>query len=336
MPHLNESVVHTGPMTTALPSALRETSTRELSSRVAVILPCLNEAADIATVVAAFRAHLPHAIVHVFDNASTDDTAALAERAGAVVHLEPHRGKGRVVSRMFRDVEADIYVMADGDATYDASAAPAMIERLLHDGLDVVIGARRHVSAAAYRPGHRFGNVVLTGFAARLFGRRLRDMMSGYRVMSRRFVKSCPLVASGFEIETELTLHMFQIEASYVEMDTDYYGRGPESASKLRTLPDGWRVLSTMLRLLALERPVAVFGGAGLTALATSLALFLPILAEYRATGTVPRFPTLIVSGTLGLCGVVSIFSGFILAGITRARQDMKRLMYLSHVGLKA
>lgn len=319
-----------GAMNAAHPQAIRTALDSNPALRVAVILPCLNEGAEIAQVVAGFHKHLPDAEIHVFDNASTDNTAEAARAAGATVHYEPRRGKGHVVCRMFRDVDADVYVMADGDATYDPAAAPDMIGRMIAERLDVVIGARRHSSSAAYRPGHRFGNLVLTGFAAQLFGRRLRDMMSGYRVMSRRFVKSCPLGSAGFEIETELTLHMFQIGAPFVEVDVPYRERSAQSASKLRTLPDGLRVLATMLRLLVLERPVAVFGGAGTVALVLALAMFLPVLSEYQTSGAVPRFPTLIASGTLGLGGMIAIFSGFILSGITRTRQDMKRLAYLA------
>ncbi|MFY0691888.1 MAG: glycosyltransferase [Paracoccaceae bacterium] len=299
-------------------------------SNVAVVVPCLNEEANIERVVSSFLQNLPGAHVFVYDNDSSDRTAEIASTAGALVYHEPKRGKGHAVRRIFSDVEAEIFVLVDGDGTYDATAAPQMIERLRRDNLDMVIGRRVDQSKHAYRPGHRFGNRMMTVFLARLFGSDLNDVLSGYRVMSRRFVKSFPVGTSGFEIETEMTIHMLQIDAPYTEMDTSYSERSAESPSKLRTVPDGFRVLGTMLQLYVAERPLVVFGASGVIAVSIALMMFLPILAEYQHTGLVTRIPTLIVSAVFGLIGLVSVFSGLILAGITRTRRDIKRLAYLA------
>jgi len=302
----------------------------ETGAGVAIVIPCLDEAANIAGVIEGFRRHLPDAEIYVYDNASTDGTAGAAQEAGAIVRHEARRGKGHVVRRIFRDVEADIYLMVDGDLTYDPAAAPEMIATLRRDQLDIVIGARVGDSDTVHRLGHRLGNRMLTGIIARLFKAELRDMLSGYRAMSRRFVKSFPVGASGFDIETELTVHMLQIDVAYREIDTDYSNRGTGTESKLRTVPDGLRVLRTIIKLVILERPVAVFGGFGLVALIVALAMFLPVLQEFQRTGVVPRIPTLIVSVSLGMTGLVSVFSGLILAGIARTRRDMKRLAHMA------
>lgn len=311
--------------------SLRPDTRREAAFEgVAVVVPCLNEAENIESVVRSFRQNLPGAAIYVFDNASTDRTAEVARAAGARVCHEGKRGKGHVVRRMFRDVDAEIYLIVDGDGTYDASVAPQMIETLRRHNLDMVIGRRVSGAKLAYRPGHRIGNRMLTGFVSRLFGSALSDMLSGYRVMSRRFVKSFPVGTSGFEIETELTIHMLQVEAPYTEIDTAYSERPEESPSKLRTIPDGFRVLGTMMHLYLLERPVVVFSTLGCLAIAIALMMFLPVLGEYQRTGLVTRIPTLIVSAAFGLTGLISFFAGLILSGITRTRRDMKRLAYLS------
>lgn len=299
-------------------------------SDVAVVIPCLNEAAAIEHVVKGFGGHLPGARIYVFDNGSSDDTAAIAKRAGAIVRAEPRCGKGHVMRRMFRDVEAAIYVLVDGDLTYDAAAAKDMIERLRKERLDVVIASRVAAGADEYRPGHKFGNWALTATISRLFKAPLRDMLSGYRVMSRRFVKSFPMDASGFEIETEMTVHMLQLDVPFIELDIPYSSRGENSESKLNTWQDGFRILRTILGLMVLERPVAIFGGFGLICIVIAGLMFQPVLAQYQVTGLVPRFPTLIVSVAFALIGLISCFSGLILSGITRTRRDMKRLAYLA------
>ncbi|MCZ8129693.1 MAG: glycosyltransferase family 2 protein [Steroidobacteraceae bacterium] len=297
---------------------------------VAVLVPCLNEEATIGKVVADFRRALPGATVFVYDNGSIDRTLEVARRAGAVVRREPLRGKGNAVRRMFADVEADVYVLVDGDDTYDASRAPELVQRLLQDSLDMVNASRIETCAEAYRRGHRFGNVVLTGLVAWFFGERMKDMLSGYRVMSRRFVKSFPALASGFEIETELTVHALQVRAPLAEVPTAYRERPPASTSKLRTIPDGIRILRLITRLIREERPLEFFStAAGVLAL-LALVLMWPVLQEYFATGLVPRFPTAIVATGLAVMSFLSLACGLILATVTRGRNEAKRLQYLA------
>lgn len=303
---------------------------KQTFSDVTVVIPCLNEAAAIGQVVQDFIQSLPGARICVFDNGSEDATAQEAQRAGAIVCREPRRGKGNVIRRMFRDVDSDIYLMVDGDLTYDATAAPELIRALRENGLDMVIGARKSQGEGAYRPGHRFGNRILTGLISKLFRAELKDMLSGYRVLSRRLVKSFPVDTSGFEIETELTVHALQLDAPFMEIETDYSERVQGSASKLNTWSDGARILRTVCQLLVLERPIATFGGAGILALLVSVILFWPIWIDFQATGIVPRIPTLLVSTALAIIGLISLFSGMILSGITRTRRDMKRLAYLA------
>ena len=313
------------------PVDLPEASAAEQAyADVTVVIPCLNEAAAIGQVIEGFRQSLPGARICVFDNGSEDATSQEAQRAGANVFREPQRGKGNVIRRMFRDIDSDIYLMVDGDLTYDAAAAPELIKALREHGLDMVIGARKSQGEGAYRPGHRFGNRVLTGLISNLFRAELKDMLSGYRVLSRRLVKSFPVDTSGFEIETELTVHALQLDAPFMEIETDYSERVQGSASKLNTWRDGARILRTVCQLLVLERPLATFGGAGLMALLVSLILFWPIWIDFQSTGIVPRIPTLLVSMALAIIGLISLFSGLILSGITRTRRDMKRLAYLA------
>ena len=303
--------------------------------RVAVLIPCYNEAAAIAQVIAGFRQALPQARILVFDNNSTDDTVAIAAKAGAETRHVLRQGKGNVVRRMFADIEADIYLLVDGDATYDAASAPKLIEKLLSDGLDMVVGARKDMAVEAYRPGHRFGNRVLTEFVARVFGRAFNDILSGYRVFSRRFVKSFPAVSIGFEIETELTIHALELRMPIAEVETPYYARPVGSASKLNTWCDGARILRMILRLYQLQRPLAFFStiAAGLAAVAILLAI--PVLITFIETGLVPRLPTAVLSTGLMLLASLSLTCGLILDNVTRGRQEMKRLFYLGIEGIR-
>jgi glycosyltransferase involved in cell wall biosynthesis len=298
--------------------------------QTAVLVPCLNEEASIGKVVADFRHVLPDAVIFVYDNGSTDNTVKEAERAGAVVRIEPLKGKGNVVSRMFADVEADVYVMVDGDDTYDAASAPALIKRLITESLDMVNGAREEISQAAYRPGHRFGNRLLTGLVAWFFGERFNDMLSGYRVMSRRFVKSFPALASGFETETELTVHALQLRLPIAEQPTPYRERPPSSTSKLRTIPDGVRIVRLIVRLIREEKPLEFFSTIAVMLALTSTTLAVPLLIEYWETGLVPRFPTAVLSTGLMLLGFLSLMTGLVLATVTRGRVEAKRLQYLA------
>jgi glycosyltransferase involved in cell wall biosynthesis len=308
---------------------MREGSTAA-TQRVAVILPCYNEEAAIAATVAGFRAALPHATVYVYDNNSTDRTVTVARAAGAVVRTETMQGKGRVIRRAFADVEADVYVMADGDATYDSAAAPDLIRSLLDDQLDMVVGARASEVEAAYRRGHRFGNRVLTGLLARLFGRSFSDILSGYRVFSRRFVKSFPILSTGFEIETEISIHALELRMPVAEVVTRYAARPEGSTSKLSTWRDGWRILNTIMTLFRIERPVLFFGGIGLLLALLALALTVPLVATYIATGLVPRLPTAVLVTGMMIIAVLCLFAGLILDTVVRGRREIRRLAYLS------
>jgi hypothetical protein len=298
--------------------------------RIAVLVPCHNEAATIGRVVAEFAAHLPTASVYVFDNNSSDATIARARAAGAQVREVALQGKGNVVRRLFADVDADVYVLVDGDATYDAAMAPALVERLLRDGLDMVVGARRSEEVAAYRAGHRLGNVLLTRCVSLLFGRSFDDMLSGYRVFSRRYVKSFPAHAAGFETETELAVHALQLRMPVAEVATAYGARPQGSQSKLRTWHDGTRILLTILRLFKAERPLLFFSlGFGACVL-LALGLALPLVLTYLHTGLVPRFPTAILCSALVLLGFLLLACGLILDTVTRGRVEAKRLAYLA------
>jgi glycosyltransferase involved in cell wall biosynthesis len=299
--------------------------------KIAVLVPCYNEEAAIAKVVKDFRAALPGAAIFVFDNNSTDKTAAVARAAGAEVFQEKHQGKGFVVRRMFTDVEADIYVLVDGDATYDAPSANRMIARLLDERLDMVVATRVDSEKAAYRAGHRTGNRLLTAFVAAMFGPTFNDMLSGYRVFSRRFVKSFPMLSAGFEIETELTVHALELGLAVAEIDTPYYARPEGSASKLNTWRDGYRILRTIIKLYRAERPQAFFIGIGLALAIASIGFAIPILVTYVQTGLVPRLPTAILSTGLMLLAFLSIAVGLVLDTVTRGRREMKLLAYLSH-----
>jgi glycosyltransferase involved in cell wall biosynthesis len=299
--------------------------------QIAVLVPCFNEAAAIGKVVADFRAALPGAVIYVYDNNSSDDTSAIAAAAGAEVRRETRRGKGNVVRRMFQDIEADVYVMVDGDDTYDAAVAPQLVERLVDDNLDMVVGRRIETHQAAYRAGHRLGNRVLTGLVRWLFGAQIDDMLSGYRVFSRRFVKSFPSFSREFEIETELTVHAMQMRMPVAELATDYKERPPGSTSKLRTFRDGWRILLTITNLMRNERPLMFFSLVGMLTAAVAVALAVPVVLGYLDTGEVRRFPTAILCTGLGVIAVVCIATGLILDLIAHVRREAKRLVYLQH-----
>ena len=298
--------------------------------RVAVLVPCYNEEAAIGKVVADFRAALPEAIVYVYDNNSTDRTVEAAERAGAVVRRELHQGKGRVVRRMFTDIDADIYVLVDGDATYDAPSARAMIDQLLQHRLDMVCAIRVDQEVAAYRPGHRFGNRLLTGFVGHVFGQTFTDMLSGYRVFTRRFVKSFPILSGGFEIETELTIHALELELPVGEVHTPYYSRPQGSASKLSTWRDGFRILRTIFRIYRSERPLPFFGSVGVSLAIASIGLAIPLVITFIHEGLVPRLPTAVLATGLMVLASLSIAVGIVLDTVTRGRRELKLLAYLA------
>ncbi|MEH3047938.1 glycosyltransferase family 2 protein [Sphingomonas adhaesiva] len=298
---------------------------------VAVLLPCYNEEAAIAQTVAAFRAALPAATIYVYDNNSRDRTVAVARAAGAVVRSERIQGKGAVVRRMFADVDADVYVMADGDATYDAASAPAMVARMLDEQLDMVVGSRIGEAAAAYRRGHRFGNALLTGMLTRLFGRSFTDILSGYRVFSRRFVKSFPVLSVGFEIETEISVHALELKMPVAEVETPYFARPDGSESKLSTYRDGWRIVRTIAMLYRIERPLWFFGSIGAVMAVLAVILALPLVVTYMHTGLVPRFPTAILVTGLMILAALNGFAGLILDTVVRGRREVRRLAYLAH-----
>jgi glycosyltransferase involved in cell wall biosynthesis len=299
------------------------------SPRVAVLVPCFNEEAAVGSVVAAFRKALPSAQIYVFDNNSTDRTAAVAREAGAEVRRERKQGKGHVVRRMFADVDADIYVLVDGDATYDASSAPRMIEKLLSEHLDMVVGLRVDQEQAAYRRGHRTGNWMLTSFLSSVFGQVFKDILSGYRVFSRRFVKSFPVLSDGFEIETELTVHALELSMPVAEVETPYYARPEGSFSKLSTWGDGFRILGTILKLYRSEKPLRFFSLIGIFLALVSIGLAIPVIVTYLEVGLVPRLPTAVLSTGMMIVAVLSVSSGLVLDTVTRGRREMKLLAYL-------
>lgn len=298
---------------------------------IAVLLPCYNEEAAIAQTVAGFRAALPDAAIYVFDNNSLDRTREVARAAGAIVRTERVQGKGAVVRRMFADVDADVYVMADGDATYDAASAPALVRRVLDEQLDMVVGSRVGEAVEAYRRGHRLGNAMLTGMLARLFGRSFTDILSGYRVFSRRFVKSFPVLSVGFEIETEISVHALELRMPVAEVETPYFARPEGSASKLSTYRDGWRILNTIVTLYRIERPLWFFGGAGALLALLAVLLAIPLAITYAQTGLVPRIPTAILVTGLMILAALCGFAGLILDTVVRGRREVRRLAYLAH-----
>jgi glycosyltransferase involved in cell wall biosynthesis len=305
-------------------------ATMSAAYEVAILVPCYNEERAIAKVVADFRAALPQAAVYVYDNNSTDGTVEAARKASAVVRRETYQGKGHVVRRMFNDVEADVYVLVDGDATYDAASAPAMVAKLLDERLDMVVATRIDRDEAAYRPGHRTGNWLLTGFVAHMFGRAFTDILSGYRAFSRRFVKSFPILSGGFEIETELTIHALELELPVGELATPYYSRPSGSASKLSTWSDGFRILWTVLKLYRAERPLSFFGAFAVALAIVSIGLAIPIFITYVQEGLVPRLPTAVLSTGLMLLAFLSFACGLILDTVTRGRRELKLIAYLA------
>jgi glycosyltransferase involved in cell wall biosynthesis len=311
-------------------------ATRSAGPRIAVVIPCHNEAIAIAKVVADFRAALPGAHVFVYDNNSSDGTVAAAEAAGAVVRREMLQGKGYVIRRAFADVEADVYVMVDGDDTYDAAAAPALVRLLVEQQLDMVTATRIADWPAAYRRGHRFGNQLLTRLVGYIFGSRVTDMLSGYRAFSRRFVKSFPALSVGFEIETEVTVHALELAMPVAEMPTRYKDRPEGSRSKLHTISDGLRILRTIVVLVKQERPLQFFALAGLLLLAAGIALGVPVVVDFLQTGLVPRLPTAVLATGLVLLSFLSFSCGLILDSVARGRKEMKRLAYLAIPALAA
>jgi glycosyltransferase involved in cell wall biosynthesis len=320
----------------SMADALAEFARREFPQieltplRIAVLVPCFNEEAAVATVVADFRKALPGAKIFVYDNNSSDRTIAVAREAGAEVRSERRQGKGHVVRRMFADVDADVYVLVDGDATYDAASAPAMIDRLMSDHLDMVVGVRIDQAEAAYRLGHRTGNWMLTGFLANLFGHAFKDILSGYRVFSRRFVKSFPVLSDGFEIETELSVHALELGAPAAEIETPYYARPEGSFSKLNTWRDGFRILGTILKLYRSEKPLRFFTMIGIFLMLVSVGLATPVLITYLEEGVVPRLPTAVLAMGLMIVAVLAVSSGLVLDTVTRGRREMKLLAYLA------
>ena len=301
--------------------------------KIAVLVPCYNEEAAIATVVKDFRDALPGATIYVYDNNSRDQTSARGAEAGAVVRNESRQGKGNVVRRMFADIEADIYVLVDGDDTYDAGAAPRMISQMISEGADLLTARRIHTDAAAYRPGHVLGNRLLTGLTSLLFNVHLSDMLSGYRVFSRRFVKSFPFTAEGFAIETELTVHAVRLMMPMSEMDTRYKERPVGSVSKLNTYRDGFRILGTIGYLVREERPLVFFATIAFLFAAVAVFIGAPVVSDYVHTGLVPRLPTAVLATGLMVIAFLSLTCGLILDTVTRGRWEAKRMAYLAIPG---
>lgn len=297
--------------------------------KVAVLVPCYNEAATIEDVIAGFRAALPQATIHVYDNNSTDDTLALATSAGAVVGNVSHQGKGHVVRRQFADIDADIYILVDGDATYSAACAPKLVNSVIQ-GHDMVVGVRGAVDSGAYRFGHAFGNRLLTGFLSWIFGQRFQDILSGYRAFSRRYIKSFPLLSNGFEIETELTVHALELNMPVAEIPTPYRERPDGSESKLNTWKDGFRILMTILKLFSTERPAMFYGTGSLLLMIGALALGFPLITTYLETGLVPRYPTAIIVTSMFILSGLMLLAGIIINSIATGRREAKIMAYLN------
>jgi len=310
--------------------SLAQASARFSDLRIAVLIPCRDEAVTIGQVVGDFGRVLPEARIYVYDNNSTDETAAIAAQAGAVVRTEPRQGKGNVVRRMFADIEADAYVLVDGDGTYDPADSPTMVRMLAHQQLDMVTGVRVDTSRESYPRGHRLGNWLLTSIVRNIFGDRISDMLSGYRVFSRRFVKSFPALSVGFETETEFTVHALELGMPLGEISTRYQGRPEGSASKLHTYRDGIRILRTIVNLVREERPLMFFSTVGTLLMLIGLLVGIPVVAEYLKTGLVPRLPTALLAATFEILGFLSLFCGLILDSVARGRKEAKRIAYLS------
>ena len=302
-----------------------------MTDKIAVLLPCYNEEKAIEKVVKDFKKYLPEAKIYVYDNNSTDRTAEIALNAGAIVRREPMQGKGNVVRRMFADVDADIYVMSDGDETYDIKRAPELIKTLKENRLDMVVGARKEKQEECYRSGHRFGNVLLTKLVQTFFRHQLKDMLSGYRVFSNRFVKTFPAQSMGFEIETELTVYALSAKLPIEEVDTDYFARPEGSFSKLSTYKDDIRILRTIITLVKEERPLLFFSLIALFFFAVAFGFSVPIVAEYLKSGLVPRLPTAVLITGIAICSVVCMLVGFVLDSIANAKKESRRQAYLRY-----
>ena len=302
-----------------------------MAQKTAVIIPCYNEGKAIAKVVKDFKKVLPEAEIYVYDNNSDDDTAAQARRAGAIVRCEPRQGKGNVVRRMFADIEADIYVMSDGDETYDIKKTPLLVKELRENNLDMVIGSRKEVDLAAYRVGHRSGNLILTKLVQHFFAYRLEDMLSGFRVFSKRFVKTFPAQSPGFEIETELTNIALSSKMPIKEVETDYFARPAGSFSKLSTVKDGLRILRTIVMLIKEERPLLFFSMLAAVFALLTLICGVPLIELYLETGLVPRLPTAVLTAALMVCSVVSMLVGFVLDSVANSRKEARRQAYLRY-----
>ena len=296
---------------------------------VAVIIPCFNEGETVDRVVRGFAAALPHARIYVYDNNSTDHTAAIAEAAGAVVRAERLQGKGNVMRRMFADVDADIYVMVDGDDQFDPGSAAELVQALVDEQLDMVTGVRVAEHEGAHRGGHAMGNRLMTGLVGRLFGRHISDVFSGYRVLSRRFVKSFPALSTGFEIETELTVHALELNMPIGERPAGFRARPVGNPSKLHTLRDGLRILWTIARLVQRERPLPFFGSVGAALCALSIGLAVPLFITFYETSLVPRQPTAVLCAAIMLVAFLSFTAGLILDTVTHHRREARVLAYL-------
>ena len=318
-------------MTTSADSTCSGAEATACQHEIAILVPCFNEESTVGQTVSAFREALPPATVYVYDNNSTDRTIEVARAAGAVVRSEARQGKGNVVRRMFADIDADVFVLVDGDATYEARAAPRMVRRAVDENLDFVNGARVSHSVEAYRPGHRFGNYVLTAIVRSLFGKQFTDMLSGYKVFSRRYVKSFPAMSRGFEIETELTVHALELRMPSAEEFTVYGERPSGSVSKLSTFRDGTRILRLIFDLVRNERPLEFFGLVGVALILVAVALAVPLVETYFETRLVPRLPTAVLSVGLIIVGFLSFLAGLILDVVATMRSEMKRLAYLSY-----
>lgn len=301
------------------------------SPRIAILIPCYNEAATVETVIRDFQSSLPDASVYVFDNNSSDATVELARQVGATVAQVTDRGKGNVIRRMFADIDADVYVLVDGDDTYDASVAPKLVTRLLTEGLDMIVATRHSDEQEAYRLGHRFGNIVLTQCVGLIFGHTFTDMLSGYRAFSRRYVKSFPAHSKKFETETELTVHALELRMPVAEESTKYKSRPEGSVSKLNTYGDGLRILMMIAKLFRAERPLAFYSIGFFVCAFSAIILAIPLLATYMQTGLVPRFPTAMLCTSLMLFGAISLVCGIVLDAVTHGRTEAKRFAYLAH-----
>jgi len=304
--------------------------------KIAVLIPCYNEEVAIGKVVRNFREALPEATIYVYDNNSRDRTASVAAQAGAIVRQETQQGKGHVVRRMFRDIDADYYIMVDGDDTYEADLAPQMLRTAMSGPFDLVNYIRRETEDAAYRGGHRFGNLMLTGVVRKIFGNRVKDMLSGYKTFSRRFVKSFPALSAGFDIETELTIHALELSMPISHVEGPYRGRPEGSESKLNTYRDGWRILKLIMKLIRHERPLFFFGGVSVLLTLIALVLIEPVFVTYVETGLVPRLPTAILSVSLVILASLSLMTGMILDTVSRGRREMRMLAYLQYLPFAA